>query len=65
MGIETKDDARKRGVQSPDRAEALMLTVGLELAPRTAEDDDTPETEDGAALDDRAAFYRDLHRMGE
>ena len=28
MKIESKEDARKRGVPSPDRAEALMLALG-------------------------------------
>jgi len=31
MKIESKEDARKRGVPSPDRAEALMLALGKPL----------------------------------
>lgn len=31
--IETKDDARKRGVKSPDRAEALMLAFAQSTSP--------------------------------
>lgn len=66
--IESKEDARKRGVQSPDRAEALMLTVGYVPGLQTTSDEDLPaeiEESDGDAGDEREAMYRDLHRFEE
>jgi hypothetical protein len=55
--IESKDDARKRGVKSPDRAEALMLCFGrirpgiLDFAKREAEKERQLD-------DDRSGRYR-------
>ena len=38
--IESKDDMRKRGLPSPDRADALMLTAGPGVLPDTVVDSD-------------------------
>lgn len=35
MGLETKDELRKRGVASPDRADALALTFAGNVMPRS------------------------------
>jgi hypothetical protein len=35
--IESKEDARKRGVHSPDRAEAIMLAMGTAIGPGLTE----------------------------
>src|SRR5262249_9045745 len=68
--IESKDQARKRGVRSPDRAEAVMLAFGdrtpgtlryyQELAKAQAAHEGNPEmAESEPAADDLMKIYQD------
>ena len=65
--IESKEDTRKRGVPSPDRAEALMLAVGE--APRLYEfisirDFERPKLRGQAARDAYEDQMNDYRRLG-
>jgi hypothetical protein len=65
--IESKEDTRKRGVPSPDRAEALMLAVGE--APRLYEfisirDFERPKLRGQAARDAYEDQMNDYQRLG-
>jgi len=49
--IESKADMKKRGMPSPDRADALMLTAGATPLPdQVVEDEDADDVEGSISL---------------
>lgn len=43
--LESKDDMKKRGMPSPDRADALALTFAFPIHPKSKADEQTPKTD--------------------
>lgn len=54
--LERKDDMKKRGLASPDRADALALTFAMPVAPQVDSEDDLPWDDTGA--DDEYRVFR-------
>src|SRR5258708_34283676 len=59
MKIESKEDARKRGVPSPDRAEALMLALGK--PPAVFEFYSIRDLSRGGRSSERSGAFKDGH----